>query len=90
MVSAPAYLFDHVTKMVKELDEAAAPDYTVRMVRVNRGMSARRMKEILDEVFMQKSSEKKPEERPEAKSAKPGNRGPGRAGAGGGSNKDTR
>ncbi len=73
MVSAPAYLFDHVAKMIKELDQAAAPDYTVRMVRVGPGLSANRVKEILDEVYNQKSSEKRPvEKRPSAKTSKPG------------------
>ncbi|MGA2256979.1 MAG: secretin N-terminal domain-containing protein, partial [Thermoguttaceae bacterium] len=70
MVSAPAYLFDHVAKMIEELDQAAAPDYTVQMVHVSHGMSARRMKELLDQVYMQKSSEKPPEERPGAKPSK--------------------
>jgi len=62
MVSAPAYLFDHVAKMVEELDQAAAPDYTVEMVRISRGMSATRMKELLNQVYMQKPGEKPPEE----------------------------
>ena len=39
MVSAPAYLFDHVSRMIEGLDQAAAPDYTVRMVHVSRGIS---------------------------------------------------
>ena len=53
MVSAPGYLFDHVTKMIKDLDEAAVPDYTVKMVHVTRGVSPQRMKEILDEIYLQ-------------------------------------
>ncbi len=85
MVSAPGYLFDHVTKMIKELDAAAAPDYTVRMVRVNRGMSAQQMKGILDEVFMQKPREKPTgEERPAAKPSRPAARNPGGAPSTGG------
>ena len=72
MVSAPAYLFDHVSRMIEGLDQAAAPDYTVQMVHVSRGMSARRMKDLLDQVYMQKSSEKPVgEERPVAKPSKP-------------------
>ena len=68
MVSAPGYLFDHVTKMVKELDEAAAPDYTVQVVRVGHGVSPARMKEMLEEIYMRKPGEKPPAEvRPAAK-----------------------
>ena len=72
MVSAPAYLFDHVAKMIKDLDLAAAPDYTVQVVHVGHGISAQRMKEILDQVYMQKSAEKPAaEQHPAAKPAKP-------------------
>jgi len=79
MVSAPAYLFDDVAKMVEELDQAAAPDYTVQMVRVSHGMSATRMKELLNQVYMQKSSEKRPEnERNGARPTRPSR--PGRNG----------
>ena len=40
-VSAPAFLFDHVTKMIRDLDEAAAANSTVRMVKVARGRQHR-------------------------------------------------
>ncbi|MGO9110161.1 MAG: secretin N-terminal domain-containing protein [Thermoguttaceae bacterium] len=70
-ISAPGYLYDHVTRLIKELDEAAAPTYTVQMVRVRPGISASRVKAILDEVYLQKSSEKPPgAERTGAKPAK--------------------
>lgn len=76
MVSAPAYLFDHVAKMIRELDQAAVQDYTVRMVHVHRGMSADRMKDILNEVYMQKSAEKSSgQERSAGKSEKNGRNG---------------
>jgi type II secretory pathway component GspD/PulD (secretin) len=85
-VSAPAYLFEHVTKLIKQLDDAAAPDYTVQMVRV-RGMSPSHLKELVDAVYLQKSGEKPPgEERPAAKPTRPSNpaaRGPGGAGPAG-------
>jgi type II secretory pathway component GspD/PulD (secretin) len=48
VVSAPAYLFDHVKKMVDELDEAAAGNNTVRVVKVGRGVTAARLAEMLD------------------------------------------
>jgi len=62
VLSAPAYLFDQVAKMINDLDKAAVPDYTVQMVHVGHGMSATRMKELLDEVYMQKSAENLPGE----------------------------
>jgi len=87
MVSAPAYLFDHVAKMIKELDQAAAPDYTVEMVRVSHGMSARRMKDLLNQVYMQKAPEKPPEDERSARSSRTPRQGQGRnrqsAGSGG-------
>ena len=85
-ISAPAYLFEHVAKLVKDLDQAAAPDYTVRIVRVQ-GMSAARLKEVLEGVYVQRSGEKQPGgEGPAAKPAAPSwpaGRGPRGAGSGG-------
>jgi type II secretory pathway component GspD/PulD (secretin) len=51
VVSAPAYLFDHVAKLIKALDEAAAPTSTVRVVRVGPSVSAERVQEILADVL---------------------------------------
>jgi type II secretory pathway component GspD/PulD (secretin) len=78
-ISAPAYLFVHVTKLINDLDEAAAPTYTVQMMRIRPGISAKRVKAILDEVYMQKSGEKSSSQhRPGAKPARkpPGPSGP--------------
>ena len=58
MVSAPAFLFDHVARMVQELDKAAAPEYEVRVVRIGSAISADRVKDILDEVYNSKQPEK--------------------------------
>ena len=71
-VSAPAYLFEHVTKMIRQLDEAAAPDYTVRVMKVGPGISADRLKSVLDDVY-QNSSGKAPAAKapPGAAPAKP-------------------
>jgi type II secretory pathway component GspD/PulD (secretin) len=83
-ISAPAYLFEHVTRLINELDQAAAPDYTVRMVRVD-GMSASRVKELVDRVYNQKSGENPPaEERPAKKPAAPAKKLSSRAGRGAG------
>jgi type II secretory pathway component GspD/PulD (secretin) len=68
-VSAPAYLFEHVTKLVKELDEAAAPDYTVRVVKLGAGISPTRLKETLDAILNQVP--KKPSQDAAKPAAKP-------------------
>jgi type II secretory pathway component GspD/PulD (secretin) len=71
MVSAPAYLFEHVTRMIKQLDEAASPDYSVQYIQVH-GMSAKHMKQILEEAYLHKTGQAAAaEERPTTKLAKP-------------------
>ncbi len=55
-VSAPAYLFEPVTKMIRDLDEAAAANSTVRMVKVGQGMSAAHLQDVLDGVLNHGSS----------------------------------
>jgi hypothetical protein len=76
VVSAPAYLFDHVSEMIRLLDEAAKPDYTVQMVHVGGGMSAKHVQELLNEVYSLKPASEKPAaaEKPAANSAKPATR----------------
>ena len=56
VVSAPAFLFDHVNKMIKELDEAAAANNAVRVVKVGRGVTAARLHEVLEALQSQGSS----------------------------------
>ncbi len=48
VISAPAYLFEHVRRMVQDLDEAAAPSSTVRVLRVGPGINPARLQELLD------------------------------------------
>jgi type II secretory pathway component GspD/PulD (secretin) len=77
LVSAPAFLFDHVSHMIIELDKAAAPEYEVRVVRIGPSVSAERVKDLLDQVYNNKQPEK-PEEKPAVEkrsSAKPSQRG---------------
>jgi type II secretory pathway component GspD/PulD (secretin) len=50
-VSAPTYLFDHVSKMITALDEAAAPNYTVRVVKIGPGTDAARLRDVLGAVL---------------------------------------
>jgi len=62
VVSAPAFLFDHVSKMIRDLDVAAAPDYEVQVMRIGPGITPERVKEILDEVYNHKAAENPPAE----------------------------
>ena len=56
LVSAPAFLFDHVSKMIQELDEAAAANNSVRVVKIGSGVSAERMQELLEDILHPGSS----------------------------------
>jgi type II secretory pathway component GspD/PulD (secretin) len=56
VVSAPAYLFDQVMKRVKELDEAAAPTSTVRVIRLGPGVSSQKTREVLSNILGEGSS----------------------------------
>jgi hypothetical protein len=60
MISAPAFLFDHVEHMVQELDHAAVPEYEVRVVHIGSAISSDRVKDILDEVYNKQTAEKQP------------------------------
>lgn len=51
LVSAPAFLFDHVSKMIQELDEAAAANDSVRVVKIGPGVSAERMQVLLEDIL---------------------------------------
>jgi type II secretory pathway component GspD/PulD (secretin) len=70
-VSAPAYLFEHVQKLIKELDEAALPDTTIRLVKPGPGISASRLKQSLDEALNEASAKKAAEKQPAQPAAKP-------------------
>ncbi len=75
MISAPAYLFDHIARMVHELDQAAVPEYEVKVVPLGSSLSPDSVKAILDEVYNQKKPEKEPEKPAAEKpgTGKPGN-----------------
>jgi hypothetical protein len=51
VVSAPGFLFDPVRKMIMALDEAAAPETAVRVVKVGEGISAERLQTVLESVL---------------------------------------
>ncbi len=72
LVSAPAFLFDHVSKMILELDKAAAPEYEVRVVHIGPGISAERVRDLFDQVYNNKQPEKPPADK--RANAKPGQR----------------
>jgi len=48
VVSAPTYVFRDVRKMIKDLDKVAEANNTVRVVKISKGVSAARLREIID------------------------------------------
>jgi type II secretory pathway component GspD/PulD (secretin) len=64
VLSAPAYLFDHVKKMILELDRAAAPASQMKVIKLGPGMRGpdirRQLLEALgQDVPKEEASEKK-------------------------------
>ena len=51
LVSAPAYLFDIVAQRIKDLDDAAAENNAIRVVKIGSGISAERMQQLLDDIL---------------------------------------
>ncbi len=51
VVSAPAYLFEQVQKMVKDLDAAAAPTSTIKVVKLGQGVSSQQAREVLSDIL---------------------------------------
>lgn len=56
VISAPAFLFEQVVQMVKELDDAAVPTSTVKVVKLGQGVSGDRTKEVLSAILGQTES----------------------------------
>lgn len=57
-VSSPKYLFEQVRKMIEDLDQAAAPSQTVRVVQVGPGVSASQLQEVLGGLLNQDDAKK--------------------------------
>jgi hypothetical protein len=79
IVSAPAFLFDNVCKMVHELDEAAAPTSVVEVVKLGRGIRGPQMQRTLAEILGESrvrraasSGSASGTEKPQMPGAKPG------------------
>ena len=51
VVSAPAYLFDQVHKMIKDLDTAAAPTSTIKVVKLGQGVTSQQAREVLSDIL---------------------------------------
>jgi type II secretory pathway component GspD/PulD (secretin) len=64
VVSAPAYLFVDVSRMIEELDQAAEPVSTVRVLKVDGRLSAAGLQEKLTGVLGGRSSGRQPSGRP--------------------------
>jgi type II secretory pathway component GspD/PulD (secretin) len=74
LVSAPTFLFDHVSRMITELDEAAAANNSIRVVKIGSGVSAERMQELLEDILHPGNSanrSKTPKTPPTQAAAKP-------------------
>ena len=81
LLSAPAFLFDHVSRMIGELDKAAAPEYEVRVVQIGPGISAERVRDLFEQVYNNKQPEKPAEKPPVEK--RPSGKSPQRSKSGG-------
>ena len=58
-VSAPAYLFDQVHKLIKDLDRAAAPTSTIKVVKLAPGVSSQHAREVLSDLLGEGGSKEK-------------------------------
>jgi type II secretory pathway component GspD/PulD (secretin) len=56
VVSAPVFLFDQVVQMIKELDEAAAPSSTIKVVKLGAGVSSDKTRAVLSALLGQSQS----------------------------------
>src|SRR3972149_3113270 len=54
VVSAPNFLFEQVVKMIKELDQAAAPTSTIKVVKLGQGVSGLRAQQVLSGLLGEK------------------------------------
>jgi hypothetical protein len=59
VVSAPAYLFDQVHKMIKDLDDAAAPTSTIKVIKLSPGVSSQQAREVLSDLLGEGGSKEK-------------------------------
>ncbi|MGA2796133.1 MAG: secretin N-terminal domain-containing protein [Thermoguttaceae bacterium] len=59
VVSAPAYLFDQVHKMINDLDQAAAPTSTIKVVKLGQGVTSQQAREALSDILGDGTSKSK-------------------------------
>ena len=59
VVSAPAYLFDQVHKMITDLDKAAAPTSTIKVVKLGQGVTSEQAREALSDILGDGTSKSK-------------------------------
>jgi type II secretory pathway component GspD/PulD (secretin) len=59
VVSAPAYLFDQVHKMIKDLDQAAAPTSTIKVIKLGQGVTSQQAREALSDILGDGTSKEK-------------------------------
>jgi type II secretory pathway component GspD/PulD (secretin) len=59
VVSAPAYLFEQVHKMINDLDQAAAPTSTIKVIKLGQGVSSQQAREALSDILGDGTSKSK-------------------------------
>ena len=59
VVSAPAYLFDQVHKMITDLDQAAAPTSTIKVIKLGQGVTSQQAREALSDILGDGTSKSK-------------------------------
>ncbi len=81
VVSAPAYVFRDISKMIKDLDKAAEANNTVRVLKVGHGVTPERLREIIDAIQGQRSTGGPAATPPHQPGAKRGSKASGRGAA---------
>ncbi len=59
VVSAPAYLFEQVHKMIIDLDQAAAPTSTIKVIKLGQGVTSQQAREALSDILGDGTSKEK-------------------------------
>ena len=59
VISAPAYLFEQVHKMIRDLDMAAAPTSTIKVVKLGQGVTSQQAREALSDILGGSASKEK-------------------------------
>jgi len=73
-VSAPAYLFEQIHKLIMDLDQAAGSTSTIKVVKLGQGLSGQQARDVLTEVLGQGVSTGRKTQTPNSAQPQPSNR----------------